>query len=179
MSQGNSTSKTPTDEDTALVLNTDPKVVTKAAELLQPINTQVVDKNLDRVLEAVKIVDLTCDFKGCKQKTNLVGTDCSFCKDRFCFKHSLPEIHGCGEAVKRKERELFLHPMTGKAKAEQYEKQKAQVRLTQKLKQMSLERKQKPSSGGSSTKATGSTGATGGRGGGSASRGGRRRPNNP
>ncbi|XP_041766772.1 DNA-binding protein SMUBP-2 [Anopheles merus] len=164
-------------EDTAgLVLNTDPKVVTKAAELLQPIRTEVVDKNLDKVLEAVKTVDLTCDFKGCKQKTNLVGTDCSFCKDRFCFKHSLPEIHGCGEAVKRKERELFLHPMTGKAKAEQYEKQKAQVRLTQKLKQMSLERKQKPSSGGSSK--TGGSTASSTRGGASSSRG-RKRTNNP
>ncbi|XP_053679350.1 DNA-binding protein SMUBP-2 [Anopheles nili] len=149
-----------------LVLNTDPKVVTKAAELLEPIKTEVVEKNLDTVLEAVKIVDLTCDFKGCKQKTNLVGTDCSFCKDRFCFKHSLPEIHGCGEAVKRKERELFLHPMTGKAKAEQYEKQKAQVRLTQKLKQMSLERKQKPSSSGSSRggSTTNTRGASSGRG---------------
>ncbi|XP_050071298.1 DNA-binding protein SMUBP-2 [Anopheles maculipalpis] len=178
MSKEISTQKRTTDDDdTTLVLNTDPKVVTKAAELLQPINTQVVDKNLDQVLEAVKIVDLTCDFKGCKQKTNLVGTDCSFCKDRFCFKHSLPEIHGCGEAVKRKERELFLHPMTGKAKAEQYEKQKAQVRLTQKLKQMSLERKQKPSSGGSGTKATGSGTSTTSRG--SSSRGGRKRTNNP
>ncbi|XP_053659844.1 DNA-binding protein SMUBP-2 [Anopheles marshallii] len=158
------------DDDSVLVLDTDPKVVTKAAELLQPINTEVVEKNLDKVLEAVKIVDLTCDFKGCKQKTNLVGTDCSFCKDRFCFKHSLPEIHGCGEAVKRKERELFLHPMTGKAKAEQYEKQKAQVRLTQKLKQMSLERKQKPSSGGSTAGTS--------RGASSSSRG-RKRTNNP
>uniref|UniRef100_A0A182VWP1 AN1-type domain-containing protein n=1 Tax=Anopheles minimus TaxID=112268 RepID=A0A182VWP1_9DIPT len=163
------------DEDPELVLNTDPKLITKAAELLQPINTEVVDKNLDKVLEAVKIVDLTCDFKGCKQKTNLVGTDCTFCKDRFCFKHSLPEIHGCGEAVKRKERELFLHPMTGKAKAEQYEKQKAQVRLTQKLKQMSLERKQKPSSGGSS-KTTGSTAGTSR---GTTSGRGRKRTNNP
>ncbi|XP_049286038.1 DNA-binding protein SMUBP-2 [Anopheles funestus] len=166
---------TASDEDAALVLNTDPKVVTKAAELLQPINTEVVEKNLDKVLEAVKIVDLTCDFKGCKQKTNLVGTDCSFCKDRFCFKHSLPEIHGCGEAVKRKERELFLHPMTGKAKAEQYEKQKAQVRLTQKLKQMSLERKQKPSSGGSNK----TTGSTAGPSRGASSSRGRRRTNNP
>uniref|UniRef100_A0A182QVT7 AN1-type domain-containing protein n=1 Tax=Anopheles farauti TaxID=69004 RepID=A0A182QVT7_9DIPT len=158
------------DDDPPLVLNTDPKLVTKATELLQPIETQVVDRNLDTVLEAVKIVDLTCDFKGCKQKTNLVGTDCSFCKDRFCFKHSLPEIHGCGEAVKKKERELFLHPMTGKAKAEQKEKQKAQVRLTQKLKQMSLERKQKPTGAGSgSSSAKGPTTATRGR----------RRPNNP
>uniref|UniRef100_A0A182PXR6 AN1-type domain-containing protein n=1 Tax=Anopheles epiroticus TaxID=199890 RepID=A0A182PXR6_9DIPT len=147
-------------------------VVTKATELLQPINTAAVDRNLDQVLEAVKKVDLTCDFKGCKQKTNLVGTDCSFCKDRFCFKHSLPEVHGCGEAVKRKERELFLHPMTGKAKAELYEKQKAQVRLTQKLKQMSLERKQKPSVGGSG-KAGGTT-ASSARGGGTSSRGRKR-----
>uniref|UniRef100_A0A182J0U8 Uncharacterized protein n=1 Tax=Anopheles atroparvus TaxID=41427 RepID=A0A182J0U8_ANOAO len=109
-----------------LVLNTDPKVVTKASELLQPIGTDVVEKNLNTVLDAVKTVDQTCDFKGCKQKTNLVGSDCSFCKERFCFRHGLPEIHGCGDAVKRKEREEFLHPMTGKARVEQYEKQKAQ-----------------------------------------------------
>ncbi|XP_058116973.1 DNA-binding protein SMUBP-2 [Anopheles ziemanni] len=153
-----------------LVLNTDPKVVTKAAELLQPIETDVVEKNLNTVLNAVKTVDQTCDFKGCKQKTNLVGSDCSFCKERFCFRHGLPEIHGCGDAVKRKEREEFLHPMTGKARAEQYEKQKAQVRLTQKLKQMGLERKQKPSTGGS-------TGTS--RGGGTAASARGKRRNNP
>uniref|UniRef100_A0A2M4C194 AN1-type domain-containing protein n=1 Tax=Anopheles marajoara TaxID=58244 RepID=A0A2M4C194_9DIPT len=149
----------------ALVLNTDPKVVTKATELLQPIGTDVVEKNLNTVLTAVKQVDQTCDFKGCKQKTNLVGSDCGYCKERFCFKHSLPEIHGCGEAAKRKEREQFLHPMTGKARNEQHEKQKAQTRLNQKLKQMSLERKQKPTGGGSSSSGTGTT------------RGGRKRTN--
>uniref|UniRef100_A0A182N522 AN1-type domain-containing protein n=1 Tax=Anopheles dirus TaxID=7168 RepID=A0A182N522_9DIPT len=159
------------DSSPPLLLNTDPKIVTKATELLQPIETTVVDRNLDTVLAAVKIVDLTCDFKGCKQKTNLVGTDCSFCKDRFCFRHSLPEVHGCGEAVKRKERELFLHPMTGKAKAEQKEKQKAQVRLTQKLQQMSLERKQKPPTGGS--------GSSSGKGPSTTATRGRKRPNNP
>ncbi|XP_058062931.1 DNA-binding protein SMUBP-2 [Anopheles bellator] len=139
----------------ALMLNTDPKVVTKASELLAPIDTDVVEKNLNTVLAAVKTVDQTCDFKGCKQKTNLVGTDCIYCRERFCFKHSLPEIHGCGEAVKRKEREEFLHPITGKARREKEDKQKAQTRLSQKLKQMSLERKQKPTGGSASSSSRG------------------------
>ncbi|XP_052863005.1 DNA-binding protein SMUBP-2 [Anopheles cruzii] len=143
----------------ALVLNTDPKVVTKASELLVPIDTDVVEKNLNKVLEAVKTVDQTCDFKGCKQKTNLVGTDCGHCRERFCFKHSLPEIHGCGEAVRRKEREEFLHPITGKARREREDKQKAQTRLSQKLKQMSLERKQKPTGGGASSSSRGGSSA--------------------
>ncbi|XP_055593588.1 DNA-binding protein SMUBP-2 [Uranotaenia lowii] len=145
--QGSSKKEQTPDE---LVLVTDPKLVTKATELLEPLPSQSVDRNLDNVLDAVKTVDNTCDFKRCKQKTNLMGSDCEFCKQRFCFKHGLPEIHGCGDAVKRQEREVFMHPLPAKTVQAQEDLKKAQTRLEQKLKQMNMSRKAKPSGGGTS-----------------------------
>uniref|UniRef100_A0A8D8JF91 DNA-binding protein SMUBP-2 n=1 Tax=Culex pipiens TaxID=7175 RepID=A0A8D8JF91_CULPI len=140
-----------------LKLETDPKLVTKATEIVQPLPSSTVDRNLDTVLEAVKTVDQTCDYKRCKQKTNMMGSNCGFCKQRFCFKHGLPEIHGCGEEVKRKEREEFLHPLPAKTVQAQEDLKKAHGRLEQKLKSMNLSRKAKPSGGGE-----GSSGKSGG-----------------
>ena len=134
-------------------LDTNPKVVNSTTELLKPIPTKVVEQNLDNVLEAVKTVDQTCDYKKCKQKTNLMGSDCCFCKQRFCFKHGLPEVHGCGEAVKKQERTEFLHPLPAKTVQAKEDLAKAKVKLEQKLKSMSIQRGPKPSgSGGKKTK---------------------------
>ncbi|EAT42120.1 AAEL006313-PA [Aedes aegypti] len=135
-----------------LKLDTNPKTVTKATEILKPLPSEAVEKNLDNVLEAVKTVDQTCDFKRCKQKTNMMGSDCGFCKQRYCFKHGLPEIHGCGEAVKRQEREEFMHPLPAKTVQAQEDLKKAHSRLDQKLKQMNLGRKAKPTGTSSSKK---------------------------
>ncbi|XP_058447674.1 DNA-binding protein SMUBP-2 [Malaya genurostris] len=140
--------KTPTSQSIgtseALQLVTDPKKVTKATDILEPLPCTTVEQNLDHVLEAVKTVDQTCDFKRCKQKTNMMGSNCDFCKQRFCFKHGLPEIHGCGEAVRKQEREEFLHPLPAKTVQAQEDLKKAHGRLDQKLKQMNLSRKAKP-----------------------------------
>ncbi|XP_062558483.1 DNA-binding protein SMUBP-2 [Armigeres subalbatus] len=135
----------PNTDKEVLKLNTNPKMVTKATEILEPLPSAAVDKNLDDVLEAVKTVDQTCDYKRCKQKTNMMGSNCEFCKQRFCFKHGLPEVHGCGEAVRRQEREAFLHPLPAKTVQAQEDLKKAHGRLDQKLKQMNLGRKAKPS----------------------------------
>lgn len=148
MSTPSSSNKNDTDATDSLKLTTDPKLVTKATEILEPLPALAVDRNLDNVLEAVKTVDQTCDYKRCKQKTNMMGTDCGFCRQRFCFKHGLPEIHGCGEAVKKQEREEFLHPLPAKTMQAQEDLKKAHGRLEQKLKQMNLSRKAKPTAGG-------------------------------
>lgn len=139
-----------TEHSKQLKLETNPKIVTKATEILKPLPSETVDQNLDNVLEAVKTVDQTCDFKRCKQKTNMMGSNCGFCKQRFCFKHGLPEIHGCGEAVKKQEREEFMHPLPAKTVQAKEDLKKAHGRLDQKLKQMNLGRKAKPSGGSSS-----------------------------
>lgn len=107
-------------------------------------------------MKDVKKVDETCDYKGCKQKTNLMGQTCSFCQKRFCYKHNLPEAHSknlgtnCDEIVKKREREEFLHPKIDTREVKKKEEHdKAKKTLDQKLKQMQLERKQK-STGNSS-----------------------------
>lgn len=67
------------------------------------------------------------------------------------MKHILAEIHGCGDAVKKKEREDFLHPKVDTRKMQhQIEHDKAKKSLSSKLKQMELERKAKPAGSGNS-----------------------------
>mgnify|MGYP003507536221 CR=1 FL=1 len=61
------------------------------------------------------------------------------------MKHILAEVHGCGDAVKKKEREEFLHPKVDTRKMQhQVEHDKAKKNLSSKLKQMELERRAKP-----------------------------------
>lgn len=117
-------------------------------------------EKLEQVLKDVKKVDETCDYKGCKQKTNLMGQTCTFCTKRFCYKHNLPEAHSknlgtkCDEIVKKKERDDFLHPKIDTRESKKREEHdKAKKTLEVKLKQMQLERKQKASGSGSSSKA--------------------------
>lgn len=97
-------------------------------------------KNLDEVLEKVKKLDNSCSFSKCKTSIANFAIDCKYCRGRFCPTHSLPEIHGCGEAVRKDEKEKFNHPYK---KLNQENHEKAQTKLTMKLKQMQLQRKAK------------------------------------
>jgi len=133
------------------------KTVTNVINKISNDEIEQNQEKLEEVLKNVKKADDTCDYQGCKQKTNLMGEDCPFCKNRYCYKHSLPEIHGkftkCDELVKKKEREEFLHPKIDTRKvAQQVEHSKAKKNLETKLKQMQLERKAKPSTSGKKKK---------------------------
>ncbi|XP_033247492.1 DNA-binding protein SMUBP-2-like [Drosophila miranda] len=121
-------------------------------ELLERIPSQVVDLKLDDVLTAVKEVDNLCDYARCKTKTSLMGQDCPHCKKRFCFKHGLPEVHGCGEEIKRDERKKFLHPKPAKTVRHEEDVKNAKKRLDAKLKDMQVGRMQKATGGGSKKK---------------------------
>uniref|UniRef100_A0A1I8Q9H4 AN1-type domain-containing protein n=1 Tax=Stomoxys calcitrans TaxID=35570 RepID=A0A1I8Q9H4_STOCA len=112
-------------------------------ELLEKIPSKVVDMKLDDVLTAVKDVDNLCDYQRCKAKTSLIGQNCEHCAKRFCFKHALPEVHGCGEAVKRSERKQFMHPKPAKTVKHEEELDKAKKKLHAKLKDMQVGRMQK------------------------------------
>lgn len=101
---------------------------------------QIKEENIDKVLENVKKVDNTCKYTKCKNRINDFAIDCKFCKNRYCITHGLPEIHGCGEAVRREEKREFLHPNTKLSKSLH---EGAQTKLTMKLHQMQLERKSK------------------------------------
>lgn len=114
----------------------------KASQLLETYTSPQVDADLDNVLTEVKQLDNTCDFVTCRHKTTIIGHDCNLCEQRFCMKHLLPEVHGCGGAVKKTERAEFLR-IPPKPTPKQFVKDhnKAQKRLDQKLKEMSLARK--------------------------------------
>lgn len=96
--------------------------------------------DLDSVLKNVKKIDNTCAFLKCKNRTSDFAIQCKYCNSRFCTTHGLPEIHGCGEAVRRDEKRKYLHP---DVKLSNEKHSQAQSKLSTKLKQMQLERKSK------------------------------------
>lgn len=122
------------------------KKVNKTSEMLETVSTNTVNTKLDEVLKTVRQLDNTCDFGRCRMKTTLLHFDCTLCQQRFCMKHQLPEVHGCGGAVKReqqqKQRSEFLKRPTLPISAalRRNEQKDAHARLEQKLKEMSLAR---------------------------------------
>lgn len=117
------------------------KKVNKTSEMLETISNATVNTKLDEVLKTVRQLDNTCDFGRCRTKTSLIGQDCTLCQQRFCMKHQLPEIHGCGGAIKKEQRTEFLKPRpTLPAALRRNEQKDAHARLEQKLKEMSLAR---------------------------------------
>ena len=53
---------------------------------------------------AEKKPDGICPHGPCKMSTKLVSLDCGLCGKAFCIAHATPEVHGCGDAVKKKAR---------------------------------------------------------------------------
>lgn len=114
----------------------------KAVNLVETFTAIEVNNNLDNVLENVKQLDNTCDFVTCRSKTTLIGHDCPLCTQRFCMKHRLPEVHGCGGSAKKQERAEFMRiPPKPTPKQVVKDHNMAQKRLEKKLKEMSLSRK--------------------------------------
>lgn len=119
------------------------KKVNKTSEMLETISNTTVNTKLDEVLKTVRQLDNTCDFGRCRTKTSLIGQDCTLCQQRFCMKHQLPEIHGCGGAIRKEQRTEFLKPrptLPISAALRRNEQKDAHSRLEQKLKEMSLAR---------------------------------------
>lgn len=119
------------------------KKLNKTSEMLETISTHCVNTKLDEVLKTVRQLDNTCDFGRCRMKTSLIGQDCTLCHQRFCMKHQLPEIHGCGTKIKKEQRTEFLKPrptLPISAALRRNEQKDAHSRLEQKLKEMSLAR---------------------------------------
>lgn len=45
----------------------------------------------------------------CTTKISLMGQLCKHCNTKFCFTHSLPEIHGCGKDARTFAKQKFKH----------------------------------------------------------------------
>ena len=44
--------------------------------------------------------DNECNYTRCREKITITGQQCRYCTRRYCFKHHLPEIHGCEEEAR-------------------------------------------------------------------------------
>lgn len=111
-------------------------VTERSKELKEAVKTN----DIDAAIKNVKKLDGICTMKKCKAKTSDFAITCKHCGGRFCPTHCLPEVHGCGEAVRRDERRKYMHP---EPKTSNEKHERAATRLQMKLKQMQLERKSK------------------------------------
>lgn len=64
----------------------------------QPENKEA-EEDFDLLEEAARI-NAQCSLDRCKTSVKAIGSNCQFCKCRFCISHALPEAHGCGAAAK-------------------------------------------------------------------------------
>lgn len=122
---------------------------TKLKNKEESLREATASTSLENVLDKVKKIDNTCSFLKCKNRTSDFAIYCKYCNNHFCTTHGLPEVHGCGEAVRRDEKHKFLHPKPTLSKTEH---EKATTKLSVKLKQMQFERKSKQGTSGKGRK---------------------------
>lgn len=70
--------------------------------------TDIDADDFDGLITAAIDINSKCGFSKCKQKTQMLGVDCQFCRLRYCFSHSLPEVHGCGHEAKAHARSTLV-----------------------------------------------------------------------
>ena len=102
--------------------------------------------DLDAMLAEVSLADSTCSSPKCRKGTNLLGMRCQFCNQRFCMAHSIPEVHGCAEAVKKHARSQISRESQGVSRAKPISSSKRaqlQRKLDKKVESLSSERQHK------------------------------------
>lgn len=73
----------------------------KAQPSEEKVRPEAAGDDLDSLLAKVTLEDSTCAYTVCKKKVNLLGLHCQFCRQKFCMKHGIPEVHGCAEEAKK------------------------------------------------------------------------------
>lgn len=95
----------------------------------------------DSVLLEFRQLDRVCSYITCKTPLSLLGQQCQFCIRLFCLAHSMPEIHGCGDAVRRQARSASLLSALPKPKKVDVAKRaNLQKKLDQKIRILSTKR---------------------------------------
>ena len=100
--------------------------------------------DLDSLLAEISLSDSTCKYADCKKSVSLVGTKCTFCSDRFCMSHSIPEVHGCAAAAKKHATHQLskeLRHGTRPRRLDADKKTQLQKKLDRKIKDLSTPRK--------------------------------------
>jgi len=85
------------------------KTVKKKENKLASIDAEAP---IDDLLEAARQQDNICNAQRCKAKITLLGQLCSYCNRRYCFEHSMPEVHGCGHQARKDIRQTHISTHT-------------------------------------------------------------------
>lgn len=88
-----------------------------AAPATAPVDTFKEGEDELEFLERQAKNSSKCSFQSasrCKKGVSVMGSVCRFCKLKFCYDHGLPEVHGCGDAVRQFERAQFQQQMRSK-----------------------------------------------------------------
>ena len=136
-----------------------PKLKPKNVENPQNLNKRLEmadTEDIDSLIALVKKSDNTCSHSKCKTNITVLGQKCEFCGLRFCLTHSMPEIHSpeiCGQKIKdllrsQARKEGKLHSGSGKPekkKLDSFKRNYLEKKLTNKLNDLSNDRKTKKS----------------------------------
>ncbi|XP_071481045.1 DNA-binding protein SMUBP-2-like [Diadema antillarum] len=58
------------------------------------------EEDFDALVALAVERDNRCNFVRCREKIALTGQGCPHCAKRYCFRHHVPEVHGCEEAAR-------------------------------------------------------------------------------
>ena len=109
------------------------------------------DEDLDALLAEMKLADSTCKFQNCPKNVSLLGVLCQFCKERYCTKHSVAEVHGCGEVAKLQSRKDLQQEVKRGGKCADLcsvKRSQLHMKLSKKLEEKTTERQSKTKSKG-------------------------------
>ncbi|XP_011498018.1 PREDICTED: DNA-binding protein SMUBP-2-like [Ceratosolen solmsi marchali] len=95
------------DSDVSHNLNRKERPKKKQDDIENKSNEHKKMDDFDKIIDEFKKSNSICSFNGCKKSTNLIKLVCEFCKKWFCLEHGMQEIHGCGNAIRRKEQKAF------------------------------------------------------------------------
>lgn len=85
----------------------EPSVRPKEKLKVKPLPVSKANKkeeDEDEVLSEFRKLDTICNYTTCKAGITLLGQLCPHCNRRFCLSHHMPEVHGCGDAIRRQVR---------------------------------------------------------------------------
>ena len=110
--------------------------------------------DFDLLMAEANQLNTVCNFEKCKEYTTTLGQNCEFCRRRFCLKHHIAEVHGCGSAAKSSARAVVLregviHRGSGvpERKMDAHKKAYLHKKLDKKLSEYNDARKAKKKSG--------------------------------
>lgn len=131
--------------------NLDKFCVKNASKIVKTKKPKKIDENFDglnddEILDRIKNEESRCKFEKCKKPVMTLGIDCQFCNRKFCFEHGMPEVHGCGDAVRRKARSENLSGIQKPAVKMDQERKKMILKnkLDEKIKKCEEKRARKP-----------------------------------